>query len=67
MADEETSRGRATPLEFLEWFYGNVDFGPADSDVREQLQRDFMRETGKNLPVGWNISSADGETVLDIT
>lgn len=57
-------RERATELEYLTWFRQNADFGPADSDVKENLNRNFMEETGKNLPDGWNYAS-DGETVLD--
>lgn len=43
----------ATPLEFLEWFYLNADFGPADEDVRYYLKQQFIRETGKSLPAGF--------------
>jgi hypothetical protein len=43
----------ATPIEFLEWFYINADFGPADSDVRHYLKQQFMKSTGKNLPDGF--------------
>lgn len=41
---------RATPIEWLEWFYGNADFGPADDDVRFSLAEQFKEETGKELP-----------------
>jgi hypothetical protein len=57
-------RERATELEYLKWFRVNADFGPADSDVKDAMDWQFMRETNKNLPKGWNISS-DGETSLD--
>lgn len=57
-------RERATELEYLQWFHCAADFGPADSDVRDQLNEAFMRETGKNIPEGYNLSS-DGETTLD--
>ena len=43
----------ATELEFLQWFYGEADFGPADSDVRHFLKLEFMRLTGKVLPEGY--------------
>lgn len=46
-------KDKATPLEFLEWFYINADFGPADSDVYYYLKQKFMEETGKNLPEGF--------------
>lgn len=57
-------RERATELEYLTWFKNNTDFGPADSDVQDNMNKDFMQETGKNLPEGWNFAS-DGETSLD--
>jgi hypothetical protein len=60
------ARERATELEYLQWFRVNADFGPADGDVKDNLDRAFMRETGKNLPVGWNLAQ-DGETSLDDT
>ena len=58
------SRERATELEYLKWFRYEADFGPAHEDVMELYNDGFMDETGKNLPLGWNISS-DGETSLD--
>ena len=58
------SRERATELEYLKWFRCEADFGPADSDVKDYLNEDFMNDTGKNLPKGWNFAS-DGETCLD--
>lgn len=60
----QPTRPRATALEYLTWFRRTADFGPADSDVKEHLNRCFMEETGKNLPDGWNYAS-DGETLLD--
>lgn len=44
---------KATELEFLQWFYANADFGPADDDVRYILEAEFVKETGKNLPEGY--------------
>jgi len=58
------ARERATELEYLKWFRINADFGPADGDVKDNLNECFMDETGKNLPEGWNLAQ-DGETVLD--
>ena len=58
------SRERATELEYLKWFIINSDFGPADSDVKDMMKEDFMNETGKNIPEGWNYLS-DGETSTD--
>lgn len=55
---------RATELEYLKWFRLNADFGPADGDVVDAMNREFMEETGKNLPDGWNYKS-DGETSTD--
>ena len=44
----------ATELEFLQWFYANADFGPADGDVRIALMQDFVAQVGKNLPEGYS-------------
>jgi hypothetical protein len=60
------ARKRATELEYLTWFRIHADFGPADGDVKDMLNRAFMKETGKNIPVGWNLAQ-DGETSLDNT
>jgi hypothetical protein len=40
----------ATELEWLQFFYGSADFGPADDDVRQIIEQDFERTTGKRLP-----------------
>jgi len=40
-------------LEYLRFFYGVADFGPADSDVRYYINKQFMKETGKSLPDGY--------------
>lgn len=58
------ARERSTELEYLRWFRQEVDFGPAHEDVIELYNSKFMRETGKNLPEGWNVDD-DGETCLD--
>ncbi len=58
-------RERATELEYLKWFRHNADFGPAEGDVIDQMNDDFMEETGKKLPQGWNYRQ-DGETSTDI-
>lgn len=57
-------RERATKEEYLEWFYHNSDFGPADSDYRDHLKELFMKETKKNLPKGYHFAQ-DGETSMD--
>jgi len=59
-----SDRERATELEYLKWFRHNIDFGPAHEDVIEILNENFMEETGKNIPEGWNYAS-DGETIID--
>jgi len=40
-------------LEYLQWFHGRADFGPADSDVRDMYNQQFKDETGKDLPEGY--------------
>lgn len=44
----------ASELEFLRWFYEEADFGPADSDVRDIMKRDFEEQTGLELPLGYD-------------
>lgn len=44
---------KATELEYLKWFYNNADFGPADGDVRHYMDEKFKRQTGKELPEGY--------------
>ena len=58
-------RERASELEYLRWYRINSDFGPAESEVTDKMNQDFIRETGKNIPKGWNYLS-DGETTTDI-
>ena len=57
-------RERSTELEYLKWFRCYADFGPADGDVKESMNEQFMEKTGKNLPEGWNFKQ-DGETTTD--
>lgn len=45
---------QATELEFLQWIYENMDFGPAHSDVVDILKAAFVEETGKAVPAGYN-------------
>lgn len=52
---------RATEMEYLKWFRQNADFGPADGDVQDELDARFMRDTGKQLPKGWNYNSSGEE------
>lgn len=59
------ARERATELEYLKWFRIECDFGPAHGDCIDWMNQSFMRETGKNIPEGWNFA-CDGETSLDI-
>lgn len=45
---------RATELEYLKWFRINCDFGPAHQDVVDELNEQFIEETGKEIPKGWS-------------
>lgn len=46
---------KATELEWLQWFYETADFGPADGDVRDFMKQKFTKETGKELPDGYDM------------
>ena len=50
MPKAKEAKETATELEFLQWFYANCDFGPADGDVRHFLRDQFVEETGKAVP-----------------
>lgn len=58
------ARERATELEYLKWFRLNSDFGPAEGDIIDWMNQQFMNQTGKNIPEGWNYAQ-DGETIID--
>jgi len=58
------TRERATELKYFKWFRCNVNLGPAESDIIDDMNQRFMNKTGKNIPKGWNFSQ-DGETLLD--
>ena len=56
---------RASEKKYLKWFRLNADFGPGEGDYIDSLNKRFMKETGKNLPEGWNYAT-DGETIIDM-
>lgn len=39
-------------LKYLRWFYANADFGPADHDVRQIMNEQYVREGGV-IPKGY--------------
>lgn len=39
-------------LKYLRWFYANADFGPADDDVRQIMNEQYVREGGV-IPKGY--------------
>ena len=39
-------------LKYLRWFYENADFGPADDDVRQIMNEQYIREGGV-IPKGY--------------
>lgn len=45
---------RASELEYLKWFRLNCDFGPGEGDYLYNLHNQFRKETGKELPEGWD-------------
>ena len=47
-------RQRATELEWLSYFYCEADFGPAHGDVVDNIKHCFRKETGKDLPDGYD-------------
>jgi hypothetical protein len=49
----------ATEIEYLQFFHGMADFGPADGDVRAWINEEFTRQTGKALPAGYQDESEE--------
>lgn len=47
---------KATELEFLQYFYANADFGPADEDVKNIIKEDFIQHKRKQLPEGYEVN-----------
>ena len=43
----------ANELEWLRYFYDNCDFGPAHNDVVDIIKENFIEDTGKMLPEGY--------------
>jgi hypothetical protein len=41
---------QASDLEFLQWFYENTEFGPADCDIKAIMKQEFIDQTGMELP-----------------
>jgi hypothetical protein len=39
---------------YLDWFFQNADFGPADGDVRSIMEEQYERETGKPVPTDYH-------------
>ncbi len=41
-------------VEYLRWMWTHADFGPADGDVKDSMQKEWMEKTGKRPPEGWD-------------
>ena len=46
---------RASELEWLKYFYENIDLGPADEDVVEMMKEEFVIKTKKKMPKGYKL------------
>ena len=42
-------------LKFLDWFYCNVDFGPAEEDVIIYMLEQYEYVTGEKVPLEYDI------------
>ncbi len=45
-------------LKYLRWFYENADFAPADDDVRQYMNEQYVREGGV-IPNGYKEDEED--------
>ena len=50
---KEREDTKASELEYLTWFRHNIDLGPGEQDVIDNMNERFIEETGKELPEGW--------------
>ena len=44
-------------VDYLEWFVGNCDFGPAHEDVVYLMQQEYEEETGKKVPESYRLNN----------
>lgn len=51
--DATEYRGLLEELEYLQYFFSEADFGPADDDVRYIIKEAYKAETGKEVPDGY--------------
>jgi len=42
-------------FEFLQWFYHNVDFGPAHEDIMRNLHEYYVEDTGFEVPENYKL------------
>lgn len=56
---------RASELEYLKWMWRSADFGPADSDVKEEMKNSFIEETKTLPPKGWHCCDKCGKDLED--
>ena len=52
-------------LEYLRWCWSHADFGPAESDVRRDLDLSFVWENGMRPPKNWDTLSEENEEFWD--
>lgn len=52
----------ATELQFLRFFYEKVQpcLGPADSEIIYSIKQEFIKEIGKELPLGYEVEEDPG-------
>lgn len=50
MSKENKDTSKENAFAFLEWFYLNADFGPADADVKWLMRQQYEDETGNSVP-----------------
>lgn len=51
----EPAGEEASELEYLRFFYSNIDCGPAHEEVVAIIEEGFTRETGKAVPANYKI------------
>jgi hypothetical protein len=53
--DNHGNKVNQAAYDWLLWFFTEADFGPADSDVREIMQRQYKTKTGGIIPSAYKV------------
>jgi len=44
---------------YLEWFFNKADFGEVSDDVRQIMEEQYTKETGRIIPLTFKVNQED--------